>query len=516
MREACEFLNFRATHSDGEIYGDLDPRFAETSLGRALTEKDDVTLLSVNPTTARTRSVRIKRRNAAQDASRGSSKKSQPSLAAQQEAAATMAEALDAALGPACNAIRDAPPEEPTAAAEAVAAALDVAVASLQSVRGSWLPAAATALRAARALPIINDAPSASYPTDSDPLSFTDGLLTAASAVALPTSIAAEDFHITDREQASRVGTLRRRLLKLAASPLRQLHASAASAPTHRVVALRPPHPPLAVAEGSASEDARLPRLHLPRLHLPEAIHLEWVDSVDALCRLRETLAVADYVGIDTEWADRPAQPQLQPLEVRGAEDAVDSSVAGSREELMRTCHLATVQLAIVGGATAVCAQGVEGEGAAVTDKVYVVDALNPTLCEAYDRALRDLLTWLFGDEATGGAQPPQLVGFAFAGDAQVIAKHLSEGADSNSTTIRRCVIDIQPAAVGFGVGSAGQLPSLRATCEAFLGLTMGKEEQRSDWSQRPLTESQLEYAALDALVCLRVWAVQERLFSSQ
>jgi hypothetical protein len=130
---------------------------------------------------------------------------------------------------------------------------------------------------------------------------------------------------------------------------------------------------------------------------------------------------------------------------------------------------------------------------------------------------------------AAPGAPVPQLVGFAFAGDAEILARRL-EYADTaaaaatakltesigsgRAKAIRRRVLDVQPTAVAFGVGSAGQYPSLRTTCEAFLGFTLGKEEQCSDWSRRPLSAAQLEYAALDALVCLRVRARQEQLLA--
>ena len=86
--------------------------------------------------------------------------------------------------------------------------------------------------------------------------------------------------------------------------------------------------------------------------------------------------------------------------------------------------------------------------------------------------------------------------------------------ANARAKALRSCVLDIQPTAVAFGVGDRGQLPSLRATCEAFLGFTLGKEEQCSDWSQRPLSAAQLEYAALDAEACLRVRARQESLLA--
>ncbi len=52
----------------------------------------------------------------------------------------------------------------------------------------------------------------------------------------------------------------------------------------------------------------------------------------------------------------------------------------------------------------------------------------------------------------------------------------------------------------------------LRAVCARELGLDVDKTEQTSDWTQRPLTPSQVEYAARDAEVLLELWKVFEPL----
>jgi hypothetical protein len=50
---------------------------------------------------------------------------------------------------------------------------------------------------------------------------------------------------------------------------------------------------------------------------------------------------------------------------------------------------------------------------------------------------------------------------------------------------------------------------SLKAQVETHLGFQMDKTEQRGDWSRRPLTEEQLNYASLDAVCTLLLYEKQ-------
>jgi len=164
-----------------------------------------------------------------------------------------------------------------------------------------------------------------------------------------------------------------------------------------------------------------------------------------------------------------------------------------------------------------------------------------------YERALMELLGWLLADVPNGvpgpagsrqggaaledagaatrsvgaaNAAPPQLVGFAFAGDAEILADRVRRSPRASGSSagiapvdgiaVRRRVLDVQPFAVSMGLGTNAQVPwtnaqvpSLRACCEAFLEFTVAKDEQCSDWGARPLREAQLCYGAVDALACI-------------
>ena len=67
-------------------------------------------------------------------------------------------------------------------------------------------------------------------------------------------------------------------------------------------------------------------------------------------------------------------------------------------------------------------------------------------------------------------------------------------------------VFDTQIASAALGLSFAVSYQNL---VEHFLGIAIDKEETRSDWLQRPLSQSQLDYAALDVIHLLEVYRKQ-------
>jgi ribonuclease D len=72
--------------------------------------------------------------------------------------------------------------------------------------------------------------------------------------------------------------------------------------------------------------------------------------------------------------------------------------------------------------------------------------------------------------------------------------------------TLPTPVFDSQIAAAALGIGFSISYQNL---VSHHLSITVPKEETRSDWLQRPLTEGQLKYAALDVIYLLQVYEMQ-------
>mmetsp|Transcript_98080 Transcript_98080/g.280668 ORF Transcript_98080/g.280668 Transcript_98080/m.280668 type:complete len:80 (-) Transcript_98080:87-326(-) len=67
-------------------------------------------------------------------------------------------------------------------------------------------------------------------------------------------------------------------------------------------------------------------------------------------------------------------------------------------------------------------------------------------------------------------------------------------------------VVDLQAVAVARGGGAwGGGTPGLGKVSARWLGKDVSKKEQCSDWDRRPLTASQLHYAAADAAVLVEI-----------
>ncbi|CAE8605895.1 unnamed protein product [Polarella glacialis] len=132
----------------------------------------------------------------------------------------------------------------------------------------------------------------------------------------------------------------------------------------------------------------------------------------------------------------------------------------------------------------------------AALDRVWVLDTALPR------PSISSLIRWVFGCKRL------KLLGFAFSHDIQRLAS-LAEDGDSAAgqlsaqEVVETEVVDLQ--LIAQRQTAKGCTPGLKVVSEMWLGKTLDKTEQCSDWDRRPLSDSQLRYAAADAAVLLDI-----------
>ncbi len=122
----------------------------------------------------------------------------------------------------------------------------------------------------------------------------------------------------------------------------------------------------------------------------------------------------------------------------------------------------------------------------------FVVDAIAVRSCQLFMRELDETLDFCVNNQGA------HLAGFAFGKDAKLLAEQHPK-LPWNKT------IDAQLYAIHAGIGSHAQIPSLKRVVEAYGIGIFDKSLQRSNWEERPLTKQQINYAAFDAAVLLKL-----------
>lgn len=171
------------------------------------------------------------------------------------------------------------------------------------------------------------------------------------------------------------------------------------------------------------------------------------------------------------------------------------SSTAAAQAAFARLRGLKRVGLDVEGSQEAALVQ------LAAEEEVFVFDTLalrdDTTAAEAYaDFLKQDGLHHRFG-RCPLLCSLVRILGFGGRHDLRMVAK----------VPAFRMAADLQPQFrdVQRGHGPKKKLPGLSKLAQKILGKPLDKSLQVSDWSARPLTAAQLEYAALDAWVLLRI-----------
>ena len=222
-----------------------------------------------------------------------------------------------------------------------------------------------------------------------------------------------------------------------------------------------------------------------------------WVDTIEKLSKVRESIKCTPLVAIDAEWHDND----------------------GNRDNNDKNSMLSTLQIALVHNT----ATNDNPDGHNYDTVVWVIDLIAPheeyrNMCESF---IRELLSTKI------------VLGFSLSNDMKRL-KHYCDCPhkqhdpphSSISAVSTKCVLDIQrfwkhtcsPAQM-LGLARCVQDVMVTATGTATTkknNVVLTKEYQCSNWSQRPLSSMQLQYAGLDAVIVLYLFSEQYRRIHSQ
>lgn len=196
-----------------------------------------------------------------------------------------------------------------------------------------------------------------------------------------------------------------------------------------------------------------------PFLELPPGTDIVWVDDAATWRCAQDRISKSSRAAIDTEWWDVGSGPALIQIAIHDAPHQTPTCF------LVDTWHH-------------------EGSTGAAEFREVVGGGLVHLFTNA------DL----------------QIIGWSFQEDA----KRLKELCGDTACSCTFPVLDLQPICTLGATAStkSGCMEGLAVTCARFLGKPVDKSEQCSDWRQRPLSDAQRCYAALDALVLLELHSV--------
>lgn len=446
-----EFINYRLTHSDNLEYGDLDPRF----LDRPLRPGDDVvTPLAVNPTTRESRRGNFARKNpqVAKEVVRRKNKKANlkrekngPPLVTQEEL-----ETFEIAWNKLSAVLKD---ENILVDSSLLAAAMLEIVQCGDTMKGPWIPKAANRL---------------------------ERLCTSDQSKLIQDFVISgrENERYTDREQVllekwTRVTWQAKGLATSGSKPSCQ-------APKLKSGNTRDPI--LLTASPWSSACRAVEKLSRAMLQKPNSLQLTLPEPPTWIC---------DEHGLDE------MEAHLRRYVDHSSPSAVALDTEWTTFEDGKTV-VSTIQISIA-----------PRPEACPKLKSWVVD-LQPSAPSrtSYQNSVATLLQWLFHDCET------HLLGFAFAHDLSKIQSFLSSSSLETADIIDASrVLDVQRLAAQMMDRHHTMLPGLKSCASHFLSRPvdndcgqeyfLSKKEQCSDWGKRPLSEGQLNYAGLDAVVLL-------------
>jgi hypothetical protein len=236
-----------------------------------------------------------------------------------------------------------------------------------------------------------------------------------------------------------------------------------------------------------------------------------FIDTAEDLLKLRDDLfrrppphKLPKMVAVDSEWYFTQNVTSGEGGQPSSSNANYPPNHAGRpKKSKNRSMSVATLQIAYVD----------ENKAPSMVLRSFVIDLLSSQ--PGFQEVAKEYVSWLFGSASC----EMMVLGFAFGGDLRQLRKYAGIGGykghhqhQNNNKSDRivasltavesRC-LDLQRLLASPDDVRTGRVPGLKKCAQHYFAKPLKKDDQTSDWTERPLRCSQVEYAALDAVILL-------------
>ena len=466
-KEQGDWWNFRASHSDGFEYGDLDPRFFND---RPLKDTDVVTSFAINPTTKKTRKGGFLRRNPEAtkwtNAHGGEKPKQSKKRNRKKPPLQTLSVEEQSKLNEAWESLQSQtlPISLETFDEKALLEILRLS----DKQRSSWIPQATTRL--------------------AEMFGKDNSIEIIERVISHPDAIPQRQLQLLTKMLTKFKAEHDQQRQKLLPQNTKRIESEYSSHHSELWKIARTEVEDLCI---SCLEESDSPILKLTQPPI-------FVDTALVMNNVLETFSNSKLVGIDTEW--------YTPLPRRNEESITKPNVA-----------LSTLQVAFWNSKEHVLSSYVidliQKEGSSIQKSEF------QRLAKGFARKLLDA--------CTRSANPglPLVLGFAISHDLPLLEQyvnqskddgiHVVEDLDNKNPPCYSRVLDLQQLLakdIDEQIVKRKTGPPGLKTCVAkYSTVPLSKDCQCSDWEARPLSQAQLDYAGLDAAILLVLLAERSR-----
>ena len=253
-----------------------------------------------------------------------------------------------------------------------------------------------------------------------------------------------------------------------------------------------------------------------------------FIDTAEGLLKLRDDLfrrppphKLPKMVAVDSEWyfTQNVASGEGSGQPSSGNAQHPPNHEGRPKKMKNRSMSVATLQIAYVD----------ENKAPDMVLRSFVIDLLSNQ--PGFQDVAKEFVSWLFGSASC----EMMVLGFAFGGDLRQLRKYAGIGgykghqhqnqhqnnSDNGNKSDRSIVaslaavesrcLDVQRLLSTPDDVHTGRVPGLKKCAQHYFSKPLKKDDQTSDWTERPLRRSQVEYAALDAVILLVLLSQKKR-----